>query len=129
MSRSSLVAVFNRFPKELFRVNNGPAVKLRAWRPNRYVYDVVPENGFVKPKALDPSTYLGQRAHHARKWHSTLTGSLAFHDLAPNGASLRPNSPYQQSLVSWRFHGDDVIVYAIPEGIPLSFIVCSMPRC
>lgn len=28
---------------------------------------------------------------------------------------MRPNSPYQQSLVSWRFRGDDVIVYAIRE--------------
>jgi hypothetical protein len=65
MSRSGLIAVFNRFPKELFRVNNGPAVKVRSWRPNRYAYDIVPENGFVKPKALDPLTYVGQSAQLA----------------------------------------------------------------
>ncbi|EEY22221.1 conserved hypothetical protein [Verticillium alfalfae VaMs.102] len=35
--------------------------------------------------------------------------------LAPNGASMRPNSPYQQSLVSWRFHGSDTIVYSVAE--------------
>ncbi|KAK4236566.1 hypothetical protein C8A03DRAFT_16804, partial [Achaetomium macrosporum] len=38
---------------------------------------------------------------------------------APNGASMRPNSPYQQSLVSWRFRGDDVVVYSVAAGTKL----------
>jgi hypothetical protein len=29
---------------------------------------------------------------------------------------MRPNSRYQQSLVQWRFKGDNLIVYAVPEG-------------
>ncbi|KAF5120365.1 hypothetical protein E5D57_013719 [Metarhizium anisopliae] len=39
--------------------------------------------------------------------------------VAPNGASMRPNSPYQQSLVSWRFRGSDMIVYSVPKGTGL----------
>ncbi|KAK8931643.1 hypothetical protein VCV18_000168 [Metarhizium anisopliae] len=39
--------------------------------------------------------------------------------VAPNGASMRPNSPYQQSLVSWRFRGSDMIVYSVPKGTRL----------
>ncbi|KAG7115895.1 hypothetical protein HYQ46_007330 [Verticillium longisporum] len=96
MSTPSLVSVFKRFPKELFRVNNGYAVKVRAWSPSRRTYDIVVENGVVQPKALEPSNYI-----------------------APNGASMRPNSPYQQSLVSWRFRGNDTIVYSVAEGTTL----------
>ncbi|KAK4233689.1 hypothetical protein C8A03DRAFT_38583 [Achaetomium macrosporum] len=59
MTRRNLIAVFNKFPRELFRVNNGRSVNLRVWRPDRYVYDVVPEDGLVLPKALDPSSYTG----------------------------------------------------------------------
>ena len=31
---------------------------------------------------------------------------------------MRPNSRYQQSLVTWRFRGDNVIVFSIPKGKP-----------
>ncbi|KAG9254762.1 uncharacterized protein F5Z01DRAFT_681295 [Emericellopsis atlantica] len=96
MPTTKLIAVFKRFPKEMFRVNNGRQVKLRAWIPRRQVYDISAMNGFVQPKATDPKC-----------------------NEAPNGASMRPNSPYQQSLVSWRFRGDDVVVYAVPEGTAL----------
>ncbi|KAI8721662.1 hypothetical protein NCS52_00308300 [Fusarium sp. LHS14.1] len=96
MWASNLISVFGKFPKELFRVNNGPQIKLRVLRPNRHIYDIVPENGLALPKALNPSSYI-----------------------APNGASLRPNSQYQQSLVSWRFRGNDTIVYSVPEGTTL----------
>merc|ERR1712025_1541246 len=91
-----LIAVFKRFPKEMFRVNNGRQVKLRPWTPRRQMYDISPINGFVQPKATEPKTYE-----------------------APNGASMRPNSPYQQSLVSWRFRGDNVVVHAVPKGTAL----------
>ncbi|UNI13307.1 hypothetical protein JDV02_000064 [Purpureocillium takamizusanense] len=96
MTLSNLIGVFRKFPKELFRVNNGPFVKLRVWSPQRHTYDIFIEQGLVVPKALDPSSYV-----------------------TPNGASMRPNSPYQQSLVSWRFRGDNTIVYAVPEGTRL----------
>ncbi|EEU34662.1 uncharacterized protein NECHADRAFT_34809 [Fusarium vanettenii 77-13-4] len=96
MSTSNLISLFKKFPKELFRVNNDPLVKLRVLRPNRHIYDIVLQNGLALPKALNPSSYI-----------------------APNGASLRPNSQYQQSLVSWRFRGNDTIVYSVPEGTTL----------
>jgi hypothetical protein len=60
MSRPNLIAVFNRFPKELFRVNNGPSVNLRIQAPHRRAFDVVPENGLILPKALKPDHYRGQ---------------------------------------------------------------------
>ncbi|KAK9438136.1 uncharacterized protein VB005_09143 [Metarhizium brunneum] len=96
MQASNLIAVFKQFPKQLFRVNNGRPINLRVWSPRRHSYDIFAENGLVKPKALDPLSYA-----------------------APNGASMRPNSPYQQSLVSWRFRGSDMIVYSVPKGTRL----------
>ncbi|CAI6083446.1 unnamed protein product [Clonostachys chloroleuca] len=93
MGPLKLIQTFNKFPKEIFRVNNGIAVKARSWSPQRRVYDIVADGGMVIPKALDPTTYT-----------------------APNGVSLRPNSPYQQSLVSWRFRGQDIRIYAVPQG-------------
>ncbi|KAI1275389.1 hypothetical protein F5Y07DRAFT_175237 [Xylaria sp. FL0933] len=96
MASTGLISVFRSFPKELFRVNNGRHIKLRVQQPGRHVFDIVTRNGRVEPKALDPETYM-----------------------APNGASMRPNSPYQQSLVLSRFRGPDVIVYAIAKGTQL----------
>ncbi|KAG6244646.1 hypothetical protein E4U24_004912 [Claviceps purpurea] len=97
MPRPNLIAVLRKFPKEIFRVNNGPSVKLRVQSPYRQTYDIVAkQNGLVEAKALGPETYV-----------------------APNGASMRPNSVYQQSLVSWRFRGSDVIVYSVPKGTSL----------
>ncbi|KAI0185347.1 hypothetical protein EV127DRAFT_397169 [Xylaria flabelliformis] len=96
MSSPGLIKVFRSFPKELFRVNNGRQVKLRVQQPGRHLYDILAKNGQVEPKALHPSTYI-----------------------APNGASMRPNSPYQQSLVLTRFRGTDVIVFAVAKGTDL----------
>jgi hypothetical protein len=59
MSRPNLIAVFSKFPKELFRVNNGPAIHLRISRPHKYQHDVVPQGGLILPKALDPASYSG----------------------------------------------------------------------
>ncbi|TRX89863.1 hypothetical protein FHL15_009296 [Xylaria flabelliformis] len=96
MSSLGMIKVFRSFPRELFRVNNGRQVKLRVQQPGRHLYDILAKNGQVEPKALHPSTYI-----------------------APNGASMRPNSPYQQSLVSTRFRGTDVIVFAVAKGTDL----------
>lgn len=108
----NLLSVFREFPKELFRVNDGFQVKLRAWTPQRRVYDIYVENGLVIPKALNESTYIG------RLVSVSLLSNHTDYPLpsAPNGASMRPNSPYQQSLVSGRFRGNNVIVYSIPKG-------------
>ncbi|KAM0664869.1 hypothetical protein ACQRIT_000503 [Beauveria bassiana] len=90
------IRVFRALPKELFRVNNGVAVKLRPSSPQRHSFDIHVSGGLVQAKALYPETYK-----------------------APNGASLRPNSPYQQLLVKKLFKGDDVRIYSIPKGMPL----------
>lgn len=60
MRPTSLIAVFRKFPKELFRVNNGLPVKLRVWTPSRRVYDIFAPNGMVEPKALNAATYVGK---------------------------------------------------------------------
>jgi hypothetical protein len=55
----SAITVFRRFPKKLFRVNNGPTVLVRPQTPNRHVYDIITSsNGFVEPKATNPLTYI-----------------------------------------------------------------------
>ena len=59
MAGRNLINVYNKFPKELFRVNSGTAVKLRVFKPGRDYFDFVTEDGLVVPKALDPSTYRG----------------------------------------------------------------------
>ncbi|TQV95269.1 hypothetical protein IF1G_06256 [Cordyceps javanica] len=91
-----MISVFRKLAKQLFRVNDGYAVKLRPWSPQRFSFDVYVRNGLVQAKALAPDTYR-----------------------APNGASLRPNSPYQQLLVKKLFKGDDVMIYTIPKGTVL----------
>lgn len=56
----NLIAVFRKFPKELFRVNNGRAIELRAWTPKRRVYDIITHHELVQPKALNLQNYVGQ---------------------------------------------------------------------
>lgn len=60
MSGHRLLGVFRTFPKELFRVNNGPAIQLRVWTPTRRSYDIFTRDELVDPKALNPQTYSGQ---------------------------------------------------------------------
>jgi len=62
MSSSGLIAIFRTIPKELFRVNNGRRITLREWSSERHVFDNITKDGRVKPKALQPSTYEGERA-------------------------------------------------------------------
>ncbi|MCJ1463596.1 hypothetical protein MMC07_002204 [Pseudocyphellaria aurata] len=93
---SKYIQRFSVIPKDLFRVNNGPSITLRDRTVKKTgPYDLVTEAGKVKPKALDPNTYA-----------------------APNGASMRPNTPKQNNLVK-TLKGADVIVYAIPKGTQL----------
>lgn len=57
------IKAFTKFPKELFRVNNGPKIRLRVYDSSAIAqrsYDVVAEAGAVKPKALSPETYEGK---------------------------------------------------------------------
>lgn len=55
-----LLNVFKTIPKELFRVNKGRTVTLRAFpvKP-KGKFDLITVNGMVMPKALDPRTYTG----------------------------------------------------------------------
>jgi hypothetical protein len=72
MTRRNLIHVYNKFPKELFRVNSGSAVKLRVYKPRHPYFDFVPEGGLVVPKALNPSTYQGQSVFlEAKLAHNT----------------------------------------------------------
>ncbi|KAJ5238276.1 hypothetical protein N7468_002895 [Penicillium chermesinum] len=95
MSTNRFIQSFTHVPKELFRLNTGAAVRLRAQpgpvRPQRS-FDLLTAAGKVQPKALDPASY---------EW--------------PNGASMRPNSAGQQNLVR-TFRGSTIYVYAVPAG-------------
>ncbi|KAK2752224.1 hypothetical protein FQN54_008156 [Arachnomyces sp. PD_36] len=92
---SKYIQSFTVIPKELFRLNSGNAIRLRgvagSLKPQRS-FDLLTEAGKVQPKALDPQTYE-----------------------APNGASMRPNTPMAQNLVK-NFKGGSVCVYAVPTG-------------
>ncbi|RDW70459.1 uncharacterized protein DSM5745_07970 [Aspergillus mulundensis] len=95
---SGSIRVFTTFPKEMFRVNNGTSIRLRGYpgplRPARS-FDLLTIAGKVLPKALDPKTYA-----------------------APNGASMRPNTPRQQELVQ-NFSGTSICIYVVPAGTQL----------
>ncbi len=56
-----MINTFKILPKELFRVNNGPSISLRALPTKpQGSYDLLTEAGKVKPKALDPKSYAGE---------------------------------------------------------------------
>ncbi|KAF9889436.1 hypothetical protein FE257_007338 [Aspergillus nanangensis] len=97
MSTNRFIQSFAQIPKELFRMNIGASIRLRAHpgpvRPQRR-FDLLTVSGKVQPKALDPASY---------EW--------------PNGASMRPNSPGQQHIVRRIFRGSSPIyVFAVPAG-------------
>ena len=58
---STMVLVFRTIPLRLFRVNNGPTTKLRAFdaRPSRRSFDLLTVKGRAVPRALMPKTYKG----------------------------------------------------------------------
>ncbi|KAJ5470065.1 hypothetical protein N7530_007422 [Penicillium desertorum] len=101
MSHNRFIQSFTQVPKDMFRVNSGISIRLRAWpgptRPHG-VFDLLTTAGKVQSKALDPATYY-----------------------FPNGASMRPNSRTQQNLVRtakpWGGHA--IYVYAIMAGTVL----------
>ncbi|PGH05162.1 hypothetical protein GX51_03061 [Blastomyces parvus] len=89
---------FNHFPSEIFRLNFGRVVRLREHMdpiaPPIGPFDLLTEGGKVKPRALNPATYI-----------------------FPNGASMRPNSQTLQSLA--RKVRGDVYIYSVPAGTQL----------
>ncbi|OJJ48718.1 hypothetical protein ASPZODRAFT_14844 [Penicilliopsis zonata CBS 506.65] len=98
MSHNRFIQSFTQVPKELFRLNNGPAVHLRAHpgplRPAG-LFDLLTTEGKVRPLALDPATYE-----------------------FPNGASMRSNSISQQRLVR-RLKGSSALIYTLHAGTEL----------
>ena len=60
MQPRNLITVFRIFPKQLFRVNKGPQVKLRVWAPQKYSYEIFAPKGMVEPKALNKATYISE---------------------------------------------------------------------
>lgn len=95
---TTFINSYRILPKELFRINNGLLVRLRPWdslrKPRRFDIYLTDES-IALPKALDRASYK-----------------------APNGASMRPNSPYQHYLMNG-FEGNNVLVYAVQEGTRL----------
>lgn len=106
---SKFINAFKTFPLELFRVNNGRAIKLREWAPQKISYDILTQHGYAKAKALDPATYTGKVVYN-QIYELRLTLNVA-----PNGASMRPNSQFQRKMIAG-FPGRQVVVYSIPAG-------------
>ncbi|KAJ5517938.1 hypothetical protein N7453_000360 [Penicillium expansum] len=98
MSHNRFIQSFTQIPKDIFRVNSGISIRLRAWpgptRPHG-MFDLLTTAGKVQPKALDPASYE-----------------------FPNGASMRPNSRTQQKLVRTvkPWNGSTIYIYAIMAG-------------
>jgi hypothetical protein len=55
-----MIKAYRVVPKELFRTNNGPLIRVRPWAPGLTSYDIhVSQAGTVLPKALHLPTYRG----------------------------------------------------------------------
>ncbi|KAG5964750.1 hypothetical protein E4U56_002081 [Claviceps arundinis] len=55
---SHFISSFRLVPIQLLRVNAGKKIRLREYAASKgKSFDVVSENGLIKPKALDPSSY------------------------------------------------------------------------
>lgn len=109
----SVVGVYRRFPKELFRLNNGPQIRLREYKLRRGgSFDVLADaSGNIKPRALDLNTYKGKNDQADATFRV-----LKRMDPAPNGASMRPNSRAMHSITK-RFVSPQTIVYSVPQGV------------
>jgi hypothetical protein len=60
---SKFIRSFTVIPKELFRMNNGPLIRLRDRSVKKEgSFDLFTVAGKVQPKALDPATYSGSDA-------------------------------------------------------------------
>ncbi|GBF66430.1 hypothetical protein TMEN_9150 [Trichophyton mentagrophytes] len=93
---SRFIKSYSVIPKELFRINNGRVVRLRAYPGPRRppgLFDLLTYNGMVQPKALNPATYQ-----------------------PPNGASMRPNTPKMQQTAAG-LRGSSVCIYTVDAGI------------
>ncbi len=62
LGRKHFIASYRALPVELHRVNYGPDIKVRVWKPPALKYDIRVDalTHTVQPKALDPATYEGE---------------------------------------------------------------------
>ncbi|KIW37676.1 uncharacterized protein PV06_10313 [Exophiala oligosperma] len=92
-----LLGRYTVVPRDLFRISAGSLTKLRdkSLRPGAPSWDVMTIDGKVQPLGMTSDWY--QR---------------------PNGASLRPNTKTQQSLVR-SFRAPVVLIYHILQGTTL----------
>ncbi|EGE09016.1 hypothetical protein TEQG_07929 [Trichophyton equinum CBS 127.97] len=89
---SRFIKSYSVIPKELFRINNGRVVRLRAYPGPRRppgLFDLLTYNGMVQPKALNPATYQ---------------------------PSMRPNTPKMQQTAAG-LRGSSVCIYTVDAGI------------
>ena len=59
----SVLGIYKKFPRELFRLNKGPRIRLREYKSRRGpLFDVVANrDGKIEPKALlYPANYTGK---------------------------------------------------------------------
>ena len=70
-----MVLVFRTVPLRLFRVNNGPITKLRAFdaRPSRRSFDLLTVKGRAVSRALVPETHQGGQKRHPVLFSRSLT--------------------------------------------------------
>lgn len=55
-----MIRTYGAAPKQLFRVNNGPQIRVRPYAPGLTSYDIhTTENNRVLPKATVLATYKG----------------------------------------------------------------------
>ena len=96
--RPPLLGTYNFIYRDLFRVNATEKVILRDFESQKKLgrssYDLVLKDGLVHP--------------------APPTGNFE----GPNGASVRPNSPFMQEVVRG-FKGKSVVIYLLKEGTPL----------
>lgn len=111
MASTKLTATFREVPKELFRISGGFKIHLRVWTATRYrPVDVMPTNGKILPKALDPATYSGSIQYYYRWMPPLMTNT----QIGPNGASMRPNTDGMKKLAR-KWIGNP-LVFSVPGG-------------
>ncbi|EQL02243.1 hypothetical protein OCS_02046 [Ophiocordyceps sinensis CO18] len=91
---SKLMKLFRTFPKDIFRVNNGPHVQLREYVEGLRVYDIHVTHGMVKPLAPHAQVFEGQWAETppSSTAHTSDEQPPSKHPMAPRCVQTRPTS-------------------------------------
>ena len=110
----SMLGVYRKFPRELFKLNKGPQIRLREYKlPRGPSFDVVANHeGNIEPRALDLATYAGKCVI---AYSLLILFTPKYMGPAPNGASMRPNTTSMQSITE-RFHSPQAVVFSVAPG-------------